>query len=99
MSLDHAHEQRVRAWLQAKQVTEDCPACHARDWVILEIVDAPVRWPAELHSGGPGFPMIPRGCRNCGYLMFFSAAKMGLGTSRDDDLHDHAQGGLPDDMT
>lgn len=35
--------------------------------MILEIVDAPVRRPAELHSGGPSFSMIPRGCRNCGY--------------------------------
>ena len=62
MSLDHAQEQRVRAWLKAKQVADDCPACRARDWVILEIVDAPVRWPAELHVAWPGCPLIPRGC-------------------------------------
>ncbi len=85
MSLDHEQERVVRAWLQAKQVAEHCPACHASEWVILEIVEAPVRWPAELHTGGPSFPMIPRGCRNCGYLMFFSAAKMGLGVSAGDD--------------
>ena len=85
MSLDPAQEQTVTAWLQAKQVAQACPACGAQDWVILEIVEAPVRWPPELHSGGPGFPMIPRGCRNCGYLMFFSAAKMGLGSRADDD--------------
>ncbi len=92
MSLDQEQEQIVRSWLEAKQVAEQCPACRASDWVILEIVEAPVRWPAELHSGGPGFPMIPRGCRNCGYLMFFSAAKMGLGASSDDDQHDHSHG-------
>jgi hypothetical protein len=85
MSLDQAQEQTVRAWLQARHVAEDCPACSAREWVILEIVEAPVRWPAELHSGGPGFPMVPRGCRNCGYLMFFSAAKIGLGESAGED--------------
>ena len=90
MSLDHAQEQRVRAWLKAKQVADDCPACHARDWVILEIVDAPVRWPAELHTGGPGLPLIPRGCRNCGYVMFFAAAKLGLGARADAEAHDHA---------
>ena len=56
MSLDQAQEQRVRAWLRAKQVADDCPACHARDWVILEIVDAPIRWPAELHMGGRACP-------------------------------------------
>ena len=55
---------------------------------MLEMVDVPVRWPAELHSGGPSFPLMPRGCRNCGYVMFFSAAKMGLGVSTDDDAHD-----------
>jgi hypothetical protein len=85
MSLDQEQEQHVRAWFQAKQVTTLCPACQAGEWVLLEIVEAPVRWPAELHSGGPGMPMIPRGCRNCGYLMFFSAAKMGLGESDDPD--------------
>ncbi len=89
MSLDQAQEQTVRTWLWEKQVAETCAACGATDWVILEIVDAPVRWPAELHSGGPSFSMIPRGCRNCGYLMFFSAAKIGLGAS-DEDEHDHA---------
>lgn len=90
MSLDQAQEQLVHAWLQTKQVVAQCPACRAEDWVILEIVEAPVRWPAELHSGGPQFPMLPRGCRNCGYIMFFSAAKMGLNTS-DDDEHKHVQ--------
>ncbi len=89
MSLDQRQEQVVREWLDAKQVADQCPACGTAEWVILEIVEAPVRWPAELHSGGPGFPMLPRGCRNCGYLMFFSAAKMGLGASDDDDAHEH----------
>jgi hypothetical protein len=85
MSLDQAQEQTVRAWLETKQVARECPACGGADWVILEIVEVPVRWPAELHSGGPGFSMVPRGCRTCGYLMFFSAAKMGLGTGEDED--------------
>jgi hypothetical protein len=85
MSLDQAQEQTVRAWLQAKRAAEHCPACHAADWAILEIVDVPVRWPAELHSGGPSFPMVPLGCRNCGYVMLFSAAKIGLGTDADED--------------
>jgi predicted nucleic-acid-binding Zn-ribbon protein len=83
MSLDKVQEQIVSDWLQSKQVAAECPACRAEEWVILEMIEAPVRWPPELHSGGPGFPMIPRGCRNCGYLMFFSAPKMGLGTSTD----------------
>ena len=86
MSLDQAQEQTVRAWLQNKQISEVCPACHAAaNWVFLEIVDVPVRWPAELHTGGPGFPLVPLGCRNCGYVMFFSAAKIGLGASADVD--------------
>ena len=92
MSLDQRQEQIVRAWLEAKQVAEQCPACRATDWVMLEIVDVPVRWPAELHSGGPSFPLVPRGCRNCGYVMFFSAAKMGLGASADDADHDQVDG-------
>ena len=92
MSLDQGQEQIVRAWLEAKQVVDQCPACRARDWAMLEIVDVPVRWPAELHSGGPGFPLMPRGCRNCGYVMFFSAAKMGLGVSTHDDTHDRVDG-------
>ncbi len=90
MALDQRYEQQVHAWLQAKQVVQPCPACHAEDWVILELVEAPVRWPPELHSSGPDFLMIPRGCRNCGYLMFFSAAKMGLNEDTDADHHDHA---------
>ena len=92
MSLDHGQEQIVHAWLTAKGVADQCSACRATDWAILEIVDVPVRWPAELHSGGPGFPLIPRGCRNCGYVMFFSAAKMGLGVSQDDDASDQVDG-------
>ena len=79
MSLDKEQEQIVSDWLRSKQVDGECPACRAQEWAILEIVEVPVRWPAELHSGGPGLSMIPRGCRNCGYLMFFSAAKIGLG--------------------
>jgi predicted nucleic-acid-binding Zn-ribbon protein len=90
MALDQRYEQQVQAWLQAKQVVQPCPACQAEEWVILELIEAPVRWPAELHSGGPDFLMIPRGCRNCGYLMFFSAAKMGLHDDTDADQHDHA---------
>ena len=54
MSLDQAQEQRVRAWLQAKQVADDCPACHARDWVILEIVDAPRPLAGRTAYGGAG---------------------------------------------
>ena len=96
MSLDQGQEQFVRAWLKAKRVADECPACRATDWAILEIVDVPVRWPAELHSGGPGFPMIPRGCRNCGYVMFFSAAKMGLGASTEDDALDQGDGATGD---
>ena len=92
MSLDHGQERIVRGWLEAKRVATQCPACRATDWVILEIVEAAVRWPPELHSGGPGFPLIPRGCRNCGYVMFFSAAKMGLGVSQDDDAYDQVDG-------
>jgi hypothetical protein len=88
MSLDQKQEQIVRRWLAAKQVVDQCPACGAMEWAILEIVEVPVRWPAELHSGGPGFPLIPRGCRTCGYVMFFSAAKMGLGVSTDDDARE-----------
>ena len=91
MSLDKTQDLLVEDWFQQKQVVSECPACHAQDWVILDMVEAPVRWPPELHSGGPDFPMIPRGCRNCGYLMFFSAAKMGLGgsTAEGEDSHTH----------
>ena len=91
MSLDKVQDQLVEDWLQQKQVVRQCPVCQADDWVILEMVEAPVRWPHELHSGGPRFPMIPRGCRNCGYLMFFSAAKLGLGASADDNEPDHTR--------
>jgi predicted nucleic-acid-binding Zn-ribbon protein len=89
MSLNQQQEQLVRDWLQAKQVVKQCPACQAEEWVILEIVEAPVRWPPELHSGGPDFSLVPRGCRNCGYIMFFSATKMGLSLHSDDHDHDH----------
>ena len=92
MSLDQGQEQIVRSWLKAKRVADQCPACRATDWVMLEIVDVPVRWPAELHSGGPSFHLVPRGCRNCGYVMFFSATKMGLGSSADDADHDQVDG-------
>ena len=92
MSLDHGQEQIVRGWLEAKRVATQCPACRATDWVILEIVEVPVRWPPELHSGGPGFPLIPRGCRNCGYVMLFSAAKMGLGVRQDAAAYDQVDG-------
>ena len=43
MSLDHGQEQIVHAWLTAKGVADQCPACRATDWAILEIVDVPVR--------------------------------------------------------
>ena len=85
MALDQAQEQTIRAWLREKHISEVCPACHsAADWVCLEVVDVPVRWPAELHTGGPGFPLAPLGCRNCGYIMFFSAAKIGLSSATDE---------------
>ncbi|GAC1637698.1 MAG: hypothetical protein NVS4B8_02740 [Herpetosiphon sp.] len=90
MSLDQNQEQLVRTWLDTKRVDPHCPACRAEEWVILEIVEVPVRWPAELHSGGPAFAMVPRGCRNCGYVMFFAAAKIGLNLSTDE-AHEHDQ--------
>ncbi len=37
MSLDQRQEQIVRAWLDAKQVVDQCPAGSATDWVMLEI--------------------------------------------------------------
>jgi hypothetical protein len=67
------------------------PACGTGEWVILEIMHVPVRWPAELHAGGPTFSMVPRGCRNCGHVMFFSAAKIGVKTD-DRHTHDHPRG-------
>ena len=49
MSLDKVQEQIVSDWLQSKQVAAECPACRAEEWVILEMIEASIRWPSALH--------------------------------------------------
>ncbi len=64
-------------WLVEHWSDRTCPACHQNNWGMLEeLVQLPV---------GPRVPVAPQEypcilvtCRNCGYLMIFSAMRMGI---------------------
>ncbi len=64
-------------WLAEHWKERICPACHQIDWGILEqLVQFPVG--ARLPVAPQEYPCVLVTCRNCGHMMFFSAARMGI---------------------
>ena len=70
---DHA---RIVTALGARNLR--CGVCANKTWnLVPEIVGTPVYRNDEMTWGS--IPMIALLCKGCGYVMFFSAATLGLG--------------------
>jgi hypothetical protein len=57
-----------------------CPICQTDSW---EVSDSIFGLPEFSHGllsgrGGAFYPVVPVNCNNCGYVIFFSAIKLGL---------------------
>lgn len=75
MALDHAQEQKIKAWMRAKFPGGlSCPACQQRArWNISDIVVPPHWVPDGAVSNDRIAPMVPIVCGNCGNILLFSA--------------------------
>src|SRR5262245_37398578 len=79
MPIDQAQLTKVQVWMRTKfPLGLACPACHQKNWDVVEIVSAPTWAPNSIGLGGPTVPMVQMGCTNCGNVMFFAVAPMGL---------------------
>jgi hypothetical protein len=56
-----------------------CPACDKTAWhIVSRFTRVPaITTPHEVVVGGPGFPMVPMVCTNCGYMRFFNMYVLG----------------------
>ena len=70
----HAHQQ-LAPLLAAKP----CPICSGRAWGIAEVVNVlPAAPGGALVLGGTVIPVLLVACGVCGYMLHFSAVKLGL---------------------
>jgi predicted Zn-ribbon and HTH transcriptional regulator len=55
-----------------------CPGCQKRDWHAEEVYLLPVHPLVKFRSASPGLNVLPARCKECGYLLFFSADALGV---------------------
>jgi len=81
MSLSPEDSAKVQQWLNSKCIKDTCDKCNSNEWSTGSISFLPT-----LKKDGDttnldivnGLPVIHMACNNCGYVMFFSAVKMGV---------------------
>jgi len=78
MALTEPQLQKVRDWMQSKQVSGICPSCSQSNWTAADIVSAPVITTKGITMGGPTVPMVQVICSNCAHVRLFAAVPMGL---------------------
>lgn len=76
---------KVAEWTRSHwKGDQRCPRCLGNNWAIKPIVALPSE---EPHSEYPflHLPVVPYGCRECGYLIFLDALVLGLVPRASDD--------------
>lgn len=78
MALTEAQQQQLRNWLDSKGAKPGCSVCGHTKWDAGDITNAPVFRPHESPPSTLSIPEVQVVCANCGYIMHFSAAQVGL---------------------
>jgi hypothetical protein len=55
-----------------------CPVCQQSDWLIGELVVAPVRFGGGMSLGGDVYPLAMVICQVCSHTIFMNALRMGI---------------------
>jgi hypothetical protein len=84
MTNNEESEKIVLNWIKDKCTRLQCRACNEEEWQVNELLVCMIdpnhapKTPAKTALPGPSFQFIPLCCKQCGYVMLFSAKAMGL---------------------
>lgn len=80
MSITADQRKQIQFWIQGKGLSETCLACNtkASRTVEDEIVVSPIESTGGMILSDKTVPMVQVICSNCGYVMHFSAAVIGI---------------------
>ena len=72
--------QRLREFFDGRGIAVKCPICGGEDFAFESLMEAPeiIHVSGGLTPTGGGIAMVEAVCRNCTYIMFFHASRMGL---------------------
>ena len=78
--LNQEHQQRLQEFFDRRGLEVKCPVCGGEDFAIEGLMEAPevIHVRGGLTQTGGGIAMVEVVCRNCTYIMFFHASRMGL---------------------
>jgi predicted nucleic-acid-binding Zn-ribbon protein len=76
MALNQEQHAKVLAWLNRH--LSKCPVCGSKDLELGEITTGLPFSGGNVNIGGPTTPVVNVVCSQCGYVMQFSAIKLGL---------------------
>ncbi|MDJ1481872.1 hypothetical protein QNI16_15330 [Cytophagaceae bacterium YF14B1] len=78
MTLSKEQEMQVRSWIDSKTGSLTCPVCQSKSKSVEGMVAMfPVNTEKNVDMNFQ-MPVVIVACGNCGYIMPFSASKMGL---------------------
>lgn len=79
MPLDQEQQNKVNSWMTQKGVNPSCPACRRMgQWSLGDIIVSPPMEGGNINFSGSLIPMVQLICNNCGFIMLFGAAPMGI---------------------
>lgn len=78
MALTAAQTDRLTDWVNERIPDLSCPLCGGSQWITGDVVAAPVHVHQGIALGGPVVPAAQVICENCGLMLHFAAAAIGL---------------------
>ena len=78
MAINQEQATKLQAWLNAKGITPNCPACGRNNWIPGDVIAAPVFVEGGVSIGGQTVPMVQVICGNCANVRLFAAVPIGL---------------------
>lgn len=77
--LSKDEKERIKAWVEAKSKTAECPVCGNTNWIIGDHIVQPVtNGSGRVLLGGAAYPQVMLVSTECGYTRYFNAILMGL---------------------
>lgn len=78
MSINKKQIKKLADWIESKAPDLKCVACGSNDWSAQDIVATPTWDVDETKNTRSTVPMVQLICKNCAYVIFFSAEAISL---------------------
>lgn len=75
-NFSQAQVEKIAAWLRAKFVRTQCPACGSRNRHLSDIISVPLGPEGEASSQGSSVSMVRLACSNRAYVSLFEAIRI-----------------------